>query len=146
MWKTILRRVLIMIPQLFVLSLIVFILAKFMPGDPFSGLITPETDPLRLEELREKAGLNDPWYEQYARWVVFAGAPDPGLITLPAIIWKASHIVFIFRKLGASKEKLKHNLIAPRWTEQSAQRGAFLIVEKQSCGSPSKFSFSGKGV
>ncbi|CAM5190495.1 Peptide/nickel transport system permease protein OS=Ureibacillus acetophenoni OX=614649 GN=SAMN05877842_101231 PE=3 SV=1 [Ureibacillus acetophenoni] len=69
MWKTILRRVLIMIPQLFVLSLIVFILAKFMPGDPFSGLITPETDPLRLEELREKAGLNDPWYEQYARWV-----------------------------------------------------------------------------
>ncbi|MFY3791507.1 oligopeptide ABC transporter permease [Ureibacillus sp. MALMAid1270] len=69
MWKTILRRVLIMIPQLFVLSLIVFILAKFMPGDPFSGLITPETDPLRLEELREKAGLNDPWYEQYARWI-----------------------------------------------------------------------------
>ena len=69
MWKTILRRVLIMIPQLFVLSLIVFILAKFMPGDPFSGLITPETDPLRIEELREKAGLNDPWYEQYARWI-----------------------------------------------------------------------------
>ncbi|SOC35056.1 oligopeptide ABC transporter permease [Ureibacillus acetophenoni] len=69
MWKTVVRRVLIMIPQLFVLSLIVFILAKFMPGDPFSGLITPETDPARIEELREKAGLNDPWYQQYARWI-----------------------------------------------------------------------------
>ncbi|HWL26520.1 MAG TPA: oligopeptide ABC transporter permease [Ureibacillus sp.] len=69
MWKTILRRVLIMIPQLFVLSLLVFILAKFMPGDPFSGMITPETDPARLEELRERAGLNDPWYVQYGRWV-----------------------------------------------------------------------------
>lgn len=69
MWKTVVRRVLIMIPQLFVLSLIVFILAKFMPGDPFSGLITPETDPARIEELRERAGLNDPWYQQYARWI-----------------------------------------------------------------------------
>ncbi len=69
MWKTVLRRVVIMIPQLFVLSLLVFILAKFMPGDPFTGLITPETDPARIEELRERAGLNDPWYMQYARWV-----------------------------------------------------------------------------
>ena len=69
MWKTVVRRVVIMIPQLFVLSLLVFILAQFMPGDPYSGAITPETDPARIEELREKAGLNDPWYEQYVRWV-----------------------------------------------------------------------------
>lgn len=34
MWKTVLRRLLIMIPQLIVLSIIVFILAKMMPGDP----------------------------------------------------------------------------------------------------------------
>ena len=40
-----LRRVLIMIPQLFILSIIIFILAKLMPGDPFTGLITPQTDP-----------------------------------------------------------------------------------------------------
>ena len=42
MWKTIIRRVLIMIPQLFVLSLLIFIMAKQMPGDPFTGMITPE--------------------------------------------------------------------------------------------------------
>ncbi|KGR83837.1 oligopeptide ABC transporter permease [Lysinibacillus odysseyi] len=69
MWKTIVRRFLIMIPQLFVLSLIIFIMAQFMPGDPFTGAITPETDPARIEELREKNGLNDPWYQQYGRWV-----------------------------------------------------------------------------
>ncbi|MDM5332489.1 ABC transporter permease [Ureibacillus composti] len=69
MWKTILRRLFIMIPQLFVLSILIFIMAKFMPGDPFTGMITPETDPTRIEELREKAGLNDPWYVQYGRWV-----------------------------------------------------------------------------
>lgn len=69
MWKTIIRRLLMMIPQLFVLSLILFILAKFMPGDPFTGMITPQTDPTRLEELREQAGLNDRWTVQYARWI-----------------------------------------------------------------------------
>ena len=58
-----------MIPQLFVLSLLIFVMAQFMPGDPFTGSITPDTDPARIEELREKAGLNDPWYEQYGRWI-----------------------------------------------------------------------------
>jgi len=69
MWKTVVRRFLIMIPQLFVLSLLIFILAKFMPGDPFTGLITPQTDPARLEELRQQAGFYDPWYVQYWHWI-----------------------------------------------------------------------------
>lgn len=75
MWKTVVRRFLIMIPQLFVLSLLIFILAKLMPGDPFTGLITPDTDPNRIEELRELAGLNDPWYIQYMHWIanIFQG-------------------------------------------------------------------------
>ena len=57
MWKTVLRRVLVMIPQLFILSILIFILAKKMPGDPFTGLITPQTSPAVLEELRRKAGF-----------------------------------------------------------------------------------------
>ena len=79
MWKTIVRRFLIMIPQLFVLSLIIFIMAQFMPGDPFTGAITPDTDPARIEELREKHGLNDPWYQQYARWMGNAFQGEFGL-------------------------------------------------------------------
>ena len=38
MWKVVLKRILVMIPQLFILSILVFGLAKLMPGDPFSGL------------------------------------------------------------------------------------------------------------
>ena len=78
MWKTVLRRVLIMIPQLFILSIFVFVLAKFMPGDPFSGMINPQTPPARLEELREKAGLNDPLPTQYVRWLKNAAHGDFG--------------------------------------------------------------------
>src|SRR5699024_12045947 len=69
MWKTILRRLLIMIPQLIILSLLVFLLAKMMPGDPFSGSINPNTDPKQIEALKRAAGLFDPWYVQYFRWV-----------------------------------------------------------------------------
>ena len=79
MWKTILRRFVIMIPQLFILSVIVFILAKLMPGDPFTGLITPQTDPSALEALRRKAGLLDPWHVQYIRWIKNAFSGNLGM-------------------------------------------------------------------
>lgn len=79
MWKVVVRRVLVMIPQLFVLSLLVFILAKFMPGDPFTGLITPETDPAMLERLRIESGFYDPWYIQYWNWITNALQGDFGM-------------------------------------------------------------------
>ncbi|MBM6613674.1 ABC transporter permease [Desemzia sp. RIT804] len=78
MWKTILRRVVVMIPQVFILSIIVFALAQAMPGDPFTGLITPQTDPAVIENLREQAGLNDPIPVQYVRWLGNAVQGDFG--------------------------------------------------------------------
>jgi len=58
-----------MIPQIILLSIVVFILAKMMPGDALTGLIDPNIDPSTIEEKREALGLNDPWYEQYANWI-----------------------------------------------------------------------------
>ncbi len=69
MWKTILRRAILMIPQLIILSLIVFGLGKMMPGDPFTGLISPDIDPAVIERLREEHGLNKPLPEQYVNWM-----------------------------------------------------------------------------
>lgn len=79
MWKTILRRVLLMLPQIFILSVLVFTVARFMPGDPFTGLITPETDPATIEALRERAGLNEPIYIQYLNWLGNAFQGDFGM-------------------------------------------------------------------
>ncbi|MBU5591862.1 ABC transporter permease [Clostridium sp. MSJ-4] len=70
MWKTVVRRVLLMIPQLLILSVIVFGFGKMMPGDPFTGLISGDMDPLVIEQLKEKAGLNDPIPVQYKNWMV----------------------------------------------------------------------------
>ncbi|WP_170006714.1 oligopeptide ABC transporter permease [Bacillus fonticola] len=72
MWKFSLRRILIMIPQIILLSILVFMMAKMMPGDALSGAIGPDIDPAQVEERRDKLGLNDPWYEQYGRWAINA--------------------------------------------------------------------------
>ena len=68
MWKTIVRRILILIPQVIILSLLIFLLANFMPGDALTGKIDPNVTPARLEELRQQWGFYDPWYVKYARW------------------------------------------------------------------------------
>ncbi|EXJ24214.1 Oligopeptide transport system permease protein OppB [Alkalibacterium sp. AK22] len=68
MWKTIFRRLLLMIPQIIILSILIFIIADFMPGDPFTGMIDPNIDPAQLEAQREAFGLNDPLIVRYFRW------------------------------------------------------------------------------
>lgn len=79
MWKVIIRRVILMIPQLILLSMLIFLLAKLMPGDPFSGMIGPQTDAHELEALRKAAGLDDPWWQQYVRWIGNAFHGDLGM-------------------------------------------------------------------
>lgn len=70
MLQYIIRRVLGMIPIIFLISVVVFSLAKLMPGDALSGKIDPlNSDPEYIEEMREKMGLNDPIYTQYVRWI-----------------------------------------------------------------------------
>lgn len=78
MWKLVLKRFLLMIPQLFIVTVIVFVLAKAMPGDPFTGLISPTTPPEAIENLKIKAGLYDPVYVQYLNWIKRAIQGDFG--------------------------------------------------------------------
>lgn len=81
MWKTIVRRLLILIPQVIILSVLIFLLANFMPGDALTGKIDPNTSPARLEELRQQWGYYDPWYIKYARWAWNALHGDLGIST-----------------------------------------------------------------
>lgn len=69
MWKTIFRRFVLMIPQLFILSLLVFLIGLVMPGDAFTGLIDPSIKPEQIEAARERAGLNLPWHIRYFNWI-----------------------------------------------------------------------------
>ncbi|GEN44308.1 oligopeptide ABC transporter permease [Alkalibacillus haloalkaliphilus] len=78
MWKFIVRRLIITMPQLIVLSLVVFILASMMPGDALTGQIDPNISPEAIEQQRERLGLNNPWYIQYGDWVTGVAQGDFG--------------------------------------------------------------------
>jgi peptide/nickel transport system permease protein len=69
MWKFIVRRLLIMIPQIIILSIFIFVVAQMMPGDALTGIIDPNIDPAAIEAQREALGLNNPWYVQYIDWI-----------------------------------------------------------------------------
>lgn len=68
MWKTILRRLVLMIPQIVILSILVFLLADLMPGDALTGLIDPTISAEQIEAMREKLGYNKPVHERYLDW------------------------------------------------------------------------------
>ncbi len=65
------RRVLILIPTLFLLGTLLFLMMRVMPGDIALALTAGEfgsIDPEEVERLRVELGLNDPLYVQYFRW------------------------------------------------------------------------------
>ena len=69
MFSFILRRVLIAIPTLIIVSLFVFSLQKLLPGDPVLAMAGEDRNPEILAYLREKYRLNDPVPMQYLYWL-----------------------------------------------------------------------------
>ncbi|MCL1696589.1 ABC transporter permease [Lysinibacillus sp. BPa_S21] len=75
MLNFILKRILSLIPVLFVVSVVVFLLVHITPGDPASVMLGPEASPQEVAKLQEELGLNRPILEQYVTWVgdIFKG-------------------------------------------------------------------------
>ena len=67
--RYIVRRLLLMIPILFLVTVIVFALIHLLPGDVARMMLGEEATPQALATLREQLGLNAPLYVQYGRWV-----------------------------------------------------------------------------
>jgi oligopeptide transport system permease protein len=61
----IIRRVLALVPVLFVVSLITFLLMHVAPGGPFEGQEGKRQDPYMQKRMEEAFGLHKPLYEQY---------------------------------------------------------------------------------
>ncbi|MBX5444870.1 nickel ABC transporter permease [Sphaerobacter sp.] len=69
MVRYILRRILAMLPVLFLVSVIVFSLIHLTPGDPAITMLGEEATPEAVAALRAKLGLDQPLPVQYLRWV-----------------------------------------------------------------------------
>ncbi len=75
MLQYILRRVLMMIPTLFAVSMLSFLIIQLPPGDfltSYAATLREQGDSVdnaELEALRERYGLDQPFYVQYGKWM-----------------------------------------------------------------------------
>lgn len=77
----ILRRLLLLLPVLLLVSIISFTLFYLSPGDPAEVLLTgPQgpPDPAAVLEFRQKEGFNDPAAIQYLKWLSKVAQGDLG--------------------------------------------------------------------
>lgn len=79
MFKYFLKRLLVMIPKLLLISMAVFFAMELLPGDVVTRSIDPELlgamTEQQIEALKEAKGLYDPAYIRYFRWLadIFKG-------------------------------------------------------------------------
>lgn len=79
MGRYVIRRILIAIPTLVVISLILYMVLALAPGDPLGELAGNANIPPEVQEnIRKQFGLDKPWYEQYFRWAVSLSKGDWG--------------------------------------------------------------------
>ena len=75
MLNYIIRRVLIMIPTLVVISMLVFTIIQLPPGDIITSRLQElqaegqDISEEQIEALRARYNLNDPMYLQYVKWI-----------------------------------------------------------------------------
>lgn len=69
MLNYILRRLFGMVPVLLVITVIAFLFVHLTPGDPIRIMYGAEIDQQTYQEMRERAGFNDPLVVQYGRYM-----------------------------------------------------------------------------
>ncbi|MEX2045560.1 MAG: ABC transporter permease [Chloroflexota bacterium] len=74
----ILRRLLLMIPVAFLVTIGVFALARLSPADPVLVFAGEERDPVALAQIRTQLGLDQPLPVQYVAWLSRAVQGDLG--------------------------------------------------------------------
>src|SRR5262245_39180886 len=70
MLRFIVRRLLLLIPILFGVSLLVFIWIRLLPGSPAESLLGERATPQSVAQIRHQYGLDQPIYVQYWRYLV----------------------------------------------------------------------------
>jgi peptide/nickel transport system permease protein len=74
----IIKRLLNILIMLFAVSIIIFLLVRFIPGDPARTMAGEHASKEILEEMRKKWGLDKPIWEQYIIWLKYAVRGDFG--------------------------------------------------------------------
>ena len=117
MLNFIIRKILLLIPMMLIISFLIYAGIELMPGDAVDFLIPPDAlatmNPQELEVLREELGLNDPFLIRYFNWLIGilhgdfgysiqSGVPVSTLLgnTLPATLELSVAALFISTVVG----------------------------------------------
>jgi peptide/nickel transport system permease protein len=98
--KFVIRRLLLTIPILFLVSLLAFSLIHMIPGDPARVILGEEATPEAYQALREELGLDQPILVQYFSWLGKVLQGDLGL----SITDRVPVIELIAQRLPATVE------------------------------------------
>lgn len=122
----IIRRILWQIPVLLIVGLMTFSIAKMTPGGPF------DTDPNRRQMsprvekiLRDKFGMDLPYWRQFTRYMFFDFVGDP----------KTGEQVFVWGAIGGN--------FGPTYASRGARTVQEELFEERS-GKPSRFYYSAR--
>lgn len=76
--RYILVRLLLVLPMMWVLLTLVFVLLRIAPGDPVTAAVGGKLDEEALDQRRAALGLDRPWYVQYFEYLGSAARLDFG--------------------------------------------------------------------
>lgn len=79
MKKYIVKRLISIIPILFIVSVVVFSLIHLTPGDPAAAILGSDATQEDINALREQMGLNEPIVLQYVHWIGKVSRGDFGV-------------------------------------------------------------------
>lgn len=101
--KYALKRLLVAVPSLLIASLIVFSLARLVPGDVVTLMMEENQYAKDLDEMRAKLGLDRPIYTQYVEWMGRALSGDLGrsLYTSRPVLQELAGRLPVSLELGA---------------------------------------------
>lgn len=85
MVRTILRKLLHLVPVLFLVSLATFFMLELIPGDPAAVVLGPDGTPEQYAQLRDELGLDEPLVERYVSWLGDTVRGDLGESLVPPV-------------------------------------------------------------
>jgi peptide/nickel transport system permease protein len=78
MRQYVIRRLLLLIPTLIGVTLVVFLMMRFIPGDPVTNMMGEMFSQQDAQKLRQELGLDQPVLVQYVKWLTFLVRGDWG--------------------------------------------------------------------
>ena len=72
------RRLIHMVPVLFLITLFIFVLVRLVPGDPATSMLGDRATPERVERLNKSLKLDRPYYVQYFAFMKNLASGDLG--------------------------------------------------------------------